>query len=89
MITQILEIFKSENRPLCMDELSNKIAIERSALEGMIDYLVIKGRLIELQANGRRDKKNTLQTCGGCHGNPLCAATTISSRYYSIKPKDN
>lgn len=89
MITQILEIFKSENRPLCMDELSNKIAIERSALEGMIDYLVTKGRLIELQSNERQDKKNTLQTCGGCHGNPLCAATTISSRYYSIKSKDN
>jgi hypothetical protein len=47
MLQQILAEFQQTRTPLCLDELSRKLGIESSALEGMLQTLVRGGRLVE------------------------------------------
>ena len=48
MLRQILSEFQQAKTPLCLDELSRKLAIEANALEGMLQTLVQSGRLREI-----------------------------------------
>jgi hypothetical protein len=48
MLSQILAEFRQARGPLCLDELSRKLDIENSALEGMLQTLVRRGRLLEI-----------------------------------------
>jgi hypothetical protein len=48
MLKQILAEFKQARAPLCPDELSRKLELEPSALEGMLHTLVRSGRLLEI-----------------------------------------
>ena len=50
MLKQILAEFEQNPTTLCLDQLSQKLAITPSALEGMLDMLVRKGRLQEISA---------------------------------------
>lgn len=64
MLSIILNEFE-RNPTLCLDELSQKLAVETSALEGMLQTLVRKGRLLEIDPGGR----NVCHACpakGGC-----------------------
>ncbi len=45
MFKQILTQFQEARTPLCVDELSRTLEIDASALEGMLDTLVQRGRL--------------------------------------------
>ena len=45
MLKQILHEIESASEPLDIAELSRKLGVERSALEGMIQFWVRKGRL--------------------------------------------
>jgi hypothetical protein len=45
MLSQILAEFQKARQPLCLDELSQVLAIEPSALDGMLQTLVQRGRL--------------------------------------------
>ena len=45
MLRQILQELASAQGPVNMNDLSRKLGVERSALQGMIDYWVRKGRL--------------------------------------------
>ena len=46
MLRQILAEFQNTRQPLCLDELSQKLAVESRALEGMLQTLVQRGRLL-------------------------------------------
>lgn len=45
MLTDILEALRVAGRPLCLDDLSCELGVEPSALEGMLDTLIVRGRL--------------------------------------------
>ena len=65
MLKQILAEFKQTRQPLCPDTLSRRLAIEPSALEGMLHTLVRSGRLVEIDP-----LDNSCVSCcakGSCH----------------------
>jgi len=45
MLNQVLQEIKSAQSALKLSDLSHKLGVERSALDGMIQFLVRKGRL--------------------------------------------
>ncbi len=45
MLTAILEAIGEAGRPLCLADLSRELSIDESALEGMVETLVARGRL--------------------------------------------
>jgi hypothetical protein len=47
VLKQLLQEIESSQGPLSLDDLSRKLGVERSALEGMIAFWVRKGRLKE------------------------------------------
>lgn len=51
MVQQVLQTLEAAGGPVSLDELSRRLRIERSALEGMIAFWVRKGRL-RLEAGG-------------------------------------
>ena len=65
MLSQILEEFEKAKGPLDLNELSQRLGVERSALEGMLQLLVRKGRLHETGTG--------TETCAHCAGHLGCA----------------
>jgi hypothetical protein len=45
MLTRILAVIGAAGRPLCVADLRRELGVEDSALEGMLDTLVARGRL--------------------------------------------
>ena len=48
ILKEILAEFQQATTPLCAAELSHKLEIETAALEGMLQTLVQRGRLLEI-----------------------------------------
>jgi hypothetical protein len=65
MLSKILKEFKKTEGPLNLNELGRRLDIERSALEGMLQLLVRKGRLREIGLG--------TDTCVHCAGHLSCA----------------
>ncbi|MCB0211338.1 MAG: hypothetical protein KDJ52_18505 [Anaerolineae bacterium] len=64
MIKEIMAEFRATRTPMCVDELSKTLEIEASALEGILDTLVQRGRLHVIDPTN-----NTCVACpakGGC-----------------------
>ncbi len=68
MLQQILAEFRQARTPLCLDELSRKLEIESSALEGMLQILVRSGRLVEFGPAS--------YGCGACPARGGCVIMT-------------
>lgn len=45
MLSRVLEQFEKAKGPLTLSEMARRLGIERSALEGMVQFLVRKGKL--------------------------------------------
>lgn len=45
MLGRILATIRASGKPMCLADLSRELAIEESALEGMLETLVARGRL--------------------------------------------
>ena len=45
MLTDVLGAIREAGRPMCLADLSRDLGIEQSALEGMLQTLVARGRL--------------------------------------------
>jgi hypothetical protein len=54
MLQQVLQALQTATEPVSLDELSRRLDIERSALEGMIAFWVRKGKLQESAVCGGR-----------------------------------
>ena len=65
MLSRILKEFEGAEGPLDLNELSRRLGVERSALDGMLEYLVRKGRLREVGLG--------TETCAHCAGHLSCA----------------
>jgi hypothetical protein len=78
MLKQILAEFEQSPTMLCLDELSQKLAVTPSALEGMLDMLVRKGRLLEISA--------AHSACTSCPARAGCVIIRSSAKSYILAP---
>ena len=65
MLAQIINELKQADGLLDLNELSRRLGVERSALEGMLELLVRQGKLREVGAG--------TETCAHCPGQLSCA----------------
>ena len=86
MLSQILDLLKSSEKPLSLDHLSQEIAVERSALEAMLDHLVHKGKIDKLNPTATgTDEKQSFTFCAGCQTKAYCADSMNTPTYYTLK----
>jgi Mn-dependent DtxR family transcriptional regulator len=84
MLSRILEEIRGAEQPISKAELSRKLDVDASALEGMLEQLANQGKL-------RRVKEMTIEECReqvekGVFKSGLCAFLTYgnSVTYYEI-----
>ena len=65
MLSEIMKTFRETNEPMYLKELSRRLDVDKSALEGMLTTLVRQGKLREV-APGTSD-------CAGCKRRLTCA----------------
>jgi DNA-binding IclR family transcriptional regulator len=74
MLSQIIKEFRDSGGAVNLNELSRRLGVERSALDGMLETLVRKGRLREACTTGSSGCYHCGGSCHGCgqtHGNGL------------------
>ena len=81
MLQRILDEFESSPGGMSLNELSQRLNVERSALEGMIAYLVRKGRLQDDKAAAMMYSSGG---CASCSGAGKCPFVMESPRTFSI-----
>ncbi len=91
MLRQILDQVRSADRPMTLKELSRVLGVEPSALEGMVDYLVQKGKLRD---DDERLAAVALEcdvgSCGAaCPGRRDCPFVARMPRTFSFVPEDS
>jgi hypothetical protein len=62
VLKQVLEEFEKSDGVLSLDEMAGRLSVERSVLEGMIEFWVRKGRLRQVGPDG-----GDCARCAGCH----------------------
>ena len=85
MLKQVLHELEAAGGPLSLDELSRRLHIERSVLEGIIQTLVRMGRL-------RDDGRGLAQCdahCADCALASRCAVVSDLPRTYSVVPHED
>ena len=90
MLSLLLEELKSAESALNINELSRKLDIDRSALEGMIDYLVKKGKLQDddkAYDAAVRPMCNPASCGGSCLGPSECPFVVRLPRTFSLTKK--
>ena len=83
MLKLVLETIEASKGPIHVAELSQRLGIERSALEGMIDYWVQKGRLYE--GDGAACAPGAGHCSSSCSGSANCAFVAKMPRMYEIR----
>jgi hypothetical protein len=71
LLSRILNEFRQTNGPLDLSVLSNRLGIERSALEGMLQLLVRRGKLREIGPS--------TEACSHCGGRTSCAQIQMAN----------
>ena len=79
MLAQILAEFDRERRPLSSRELASTLAKDIAVVEGMLETLVMSGRLVELGRNG---------LCGRCPAQSLCIVLPLEGRRFCLVPQE-
>ena len=83
MLKLVLESIEGTIGPVHVAELSQRLGIERSALEGMIAYWVQKGRLIDDDGMACSPAAGHCST--SCTGAANCAFVAKMPKTYSIR----
>lgn len=92
MLLRVLQAVKSADGPVTLTELSRKLYIVPSALEGMLDYWAGKGRLV---VDGRSTAacagacSTASGSCGSCSGAEGCPFMARLPRSYALPPAIN
>lgn len=86
MINRVLQEVKKSQAPFSVTALSEKLGIDRSALEGMLAFWVRKGRLQEDgQQSTANGKGSECCSCGlACSGAGNCAFMARMPKIYSV-----
>lgn len=88
MLTQILSAFENVNSPMSLDGLSQQLDVEKSALEGMLEILIRKGKLKASQVGlADQDEACTTITCAGCRGATRCPFVGKLPRTFEVVRK--
>jgi hypothetical protein len=82
MLFQVMKEIKKTNGNIRLGELYQKLGIERSALDGMIQFLIQTGHLVDENISQESD---TIQLCGKCSSSCL-AVSRFDSSGIGIKP---
>ena len=84
MLQRILNEFESAGGGISINELGQRLGVERSALEGMIDYLVRKGILRD-EAAATMECSPAGSACASCAKHCPFAAVKLP-RSYTLAP---
>lgn len=85
MLLKVLQAVEAAQGPLDLNELSRRLDIDRSALDGMIQFWVRKGRLVDDSAGaGRTSVACASHSCGGCAGGQGCPFTMTMPRTLTL-----
>jgi hypothetical protein len=82
MLSEILKTFQRDQEPIDLNELSRRLGVERSALEGMLELLVRQGKLKEIVLGS--------EDCAHCSGRLSCArlqAGDLMGKVYELVEK--
>jgi len=90
MLQQVLQEIKQAQGPVNLNDLARKLGVERSALEGMIQFWVRKGRLTDdiLEAETPHDVCESMCS-NSCPGPSKCAFVMSMPRTYSLRLDDS
>lgn len=86
MLRRILQAFESAPDGMSIDQLSHRLGVDRGALEGMIDYLVHKGRLQDDRAVS--EAMCSTGKCASCPGAQKCPFVMEMPRTFSLPERD-
>ncbi len=90
MLRKVIQELEAAQEPLNLNELSHKLGLDPSALEGMIQFWVRKGRL----KDDERDNQQLFAACGGgscgrsCPGAQGCPFIAKMPRTFSLALSD-
>jgi len=89
MLKQVLHEIETANGPIHLGELSRKMGVERSALNGMIQFWVQKGRLLDDAPTGHSDSTLCGGSCrGSCSGPDSCSFVMKMPQTFSIRSQE-
>ena len=91
MLQQVLEELKTAKGPVSLDALAHKLGVERSALEGMIQFWIRKGRIKDdiLESESPHDVCESVCSTSSCSGPKNCTFVMSMPRTYSLKLDDS
>jgi len=86
MLKQLLEELKRADSGVNLHELAAKLGVERSALDGMIAYLVQTGKLKDDDKRSESEEAAMCSSggCAGCSGVQGCPFVMTMPRSYSL-----
>ena len=88
MLQQVLQEIKAANGPINLNELARRLNVERSALDGMIQFWLRKGRLQETDIY----TDVPADICSGgtcnCSGPKSCPFVMAMPRSYAVKLRE-
>jgi len=86
MLWKVLHEVESARTSLDLNELSRRLDVDRSVLDGMIQFWVRKGRLVDNAASaGHTTATCAAHGCGGCGGAQGCPFPMQIPRTISLK----
>lgn len=89
MINLVLKEIESAQGAINLNDLSRSLGVDRTALEGMIQLLIRKGRLVDedVPPTGS-DGSCSMDNCGtSCYGPGECTFIAKMPKSYSMPPK--
>ena len=84
MLQDIIKLFERTDRPTSLSEMARTLGVQESALEGMLDTLVRKGKLVEVGGDDGCAAGSCASRCGACH----CGPAPAQPRSYRLVRKD-
>ena len=87
MLKQVLREIESSSEPLDVAELSRRLGVDRSALEGMIEFWVQKGRLASdaVRASAGYPDCSAMGCRSSCTGLDECPFMIKMPRSYTVR----
>jgi hypothetical protein len=83
VLTEVLDAIQSGDGAMSLRALSRQLKVEPSALEGMIQHWVAKGRLTV--ASGDESDAVDCRSCGPtCYGDGQCPFVIVAPRVVSV-----
>ena len=89
LLKQILQELETSQGPANIADLSRKLGVERSALEGMIAFWVRKGRLTDDYAAAVLGACASDDCGASCSGAQSCPLATRLPRSFSLVPAED